>query len=94
MRDNITEDIVQHILRTIPAPKTTNSLDKPIWMLEHSGRFTLRSAWEYIRQKKEKEDIFELMWEKSFLLECLFSYGELGNLGVQWMMSYNTPESI
>lgn len=42
----------------------TNSLDKPIWMLEQSGNFYVKNSWKYIRWEDEKFNIFEFIWSK------------------------------
>ncbi|KAH0748448.1 hypothetical protein KY290_027680 [Solanum tuberosum] len=51
----LSEDIVQHILKTIPSPTSDGILDRTWWMLEESRKFTVKSAWESkIRRTKPK----------------------------------------
>lgn len=62
--EHLPEEYVLFVMTNIPPPKQTNRLDKPFWMLEASGNFSVRSAWNYIRQKDQEEDIFKNMWSK------------------------------
>ncbi|WMV17863.1 hypothetical protein MTR67_011248, partial [Solanum verrucosum] len=61
-RDCMPEEYVQHIIRNIPPPDINSDIDQAKWMLETTGRFSVKSAWGYIRLKEEKEDIFKHMW--------------------------------
>ncbi|KAK4717904.1 hypothetical protein R3W88_016242 [Solanum pinnatisectum] len=41
-------------------------------MGSHSGLFSVRSAWELMRRKKEKVDKYELMWGKGLPFKINF----------------------
>ncbi|KAK4721460.1 hypothetical protein R3W88_011693 [Solanum pinnatisectum] len=80
LRDHLPEDYVIFIIKKLPPPKQTSRVDKPVWMPKASGNFSVRSAWEYIRQKDQEEDIFTYMWSKilpfkqSFLLWRMWKF--------------------
>ncbi|XP_060210626.1 uncharacterized protein LOC132637573 [Lycium barbarum] len=45
------EDIVQHIIQEIDIKYTSNEWDRPWWMMTSTGKFTVSSAWQLLRQK-------------------------------------------
>ncbi|KAK4366725.1 hypothetical protein RND71_014605 [Anisodus tanguticus] len=56
IRNNLPEELVDYILNEVQPPARDNELDKPGWMLETNGEFSVRSSWEYIRSKGEKRE--------------------------------------
>ncbi|XP_060202140.1 uncharacterized protein LOC132630587 [Lycium barbarum] len=72
LREQLSEDIVQHIMQNISPPVDTLPLDKTWWMLEQNGKFSVKSAWNYIRQKDEREDIYKYMWERGLPFKLSF----------------------
>lgn len=42
-----------------------NSEDRCVWVLTHSGNFTLKSAWELIRQKESNTHLSKSCWHKN-----------------------------
>ncbi|KAG5599868.1 hypothetical protein H5410_031238 [Solanum commersonii] len=68
----LSEDIVQHILKTIPSPTSDGILDRTWWMLEESRKFTVKSAWEYVRQRTVRQSRFLNMWEKRLPFKIFF----------------------
>lgn len=48
------QEIVQHIVGNIKPPKIGGEEDKPFWALEVNGSFLIKSAWNYIRHKEDK----------------------------------------
>ncbi|XP_060210685.1 uncharacterized protein LOC132637641 [Lycium barbarum] len=55
-------DIVDHILEELDFHESTEEWDKPRWMMTTSGKFTVGSAWELLRRKAGKSDIYKSMW--------------------------------
>lgn len=47
-------------------------MDRPIWMLEARGEFTVRSAWQYIRRSEVKNSMFKEMWVKGMPFKIAF----------------------
>lgn len=66
------QDIVQHIINNIKPPKEERGKDKPYWMLEVNGCFTVKSFWHYIRHKEDKNKIFKGIWTKGVPFKIAF----------------------
>lgn len=47
-------DMAEHIMDMV-APPTAQGKDIPVWSLETQGRFTVRSAWHYVRDKRSNQ---------------------------------------
>lgn len=58
------QHIVEHIINNIKPPREEKGKDKPCWMLEANGCFTVKSIWHYIRHRKDKNKIFKGIWTK------------------------------
>lgn len=69
LKNSIPEEYVQHILKNIPPPNVLKDMDRLVWMLKQNENFTVKSAWEYIRQK---EVIFESIWGKTVPFKMAF----------------------
>lgn len=67
------EEIVQHITTTINLPQNVEEHDSPIWMLEQNGKFSVKSAWQYIRHKEEKEEVFTNIWINKLPFKMAFT---------------------
>ncbi|KAJ8531186.1 hypothetical protein K7X08_026620 [Anisodus acutangulus] len=52
--------------------------DKPIWMLDNSGKFSMASAWQLLRQKQPKTWINSSTWQKELPFKmCFFVWRSL-----------------
>lgn len=69
IKGTLKEDMVDCIVKHIKSPKSSNGLDKPYWMLDSTGVFTVKTAWEYIRNKGEKIKFSNGYGPKEFLLK-------------------------
>ncbi|XP_060177905.1 uncharacterized protein LOC132607846 [Lycium barbarum] len=58
------EDIVQHIIQEIDIKYASNEWDIPWWMMTSTGKFTVSSAWQLLRQKANVIVPFQNMWIK------------------------------
>ncbi|XP_075109246.1 uncharacterized protein LOC142181032 [Nicotiana tabacum] len=56
------EELAVHILEKIKPPSTMRVLDKPFWMLETRGYFSVKSAWEYTRRRDEPRKTCRMIW--------------------------------
>nr|XP_009804440.1 PREDICTED: uncharacterized protein LOC104249663 [Nicotiana sylvestris] len=56
------EDLAVHILEKIKPPSTMQVLDRPFWMLETRGYFSVKSAWEYTRRRDEPRIAYRKIW--------------------------------
>ncbi|XP_075097980.1 uncharacterized protein LOC142175292 [Nicotiana tabacum] len=46
--------------------------DKPWWNLETNGQFTVKSAWQYIRKKREESKLYKFFWVKGLPFKVSF----------------------
>ncbi|XP_060200166.1 uncharacterized protein LOC132628400 [Lycium barbarum] len=58
------EDIVLHIQEQIPVPNGDKGNDTPWWQLTTNGSFSVKSAWDFMRQREEKREVFKYIWDK------------------------------
>ncbi|KAG5600885.1 hypothetical protein H5410_032255 [Solanum commersonii] len=64
LNDILPSNLVKHILCHIKSPKEICIEDKPCWMLESRGAFTMKTAWNYIRQEEDPNRIYRWIWTK------------------------------
>lgn len=48
------QEVADHIKEFIRISNDRERKDCPMWMLDPTGRFTVKSAWDFIRQRGEK----------------------------------------
>ncbi|XP_075088070.1 uncharacterized protein LOC142170146 [Nicotiana tabacum] len=56
------EDLAVHILEKIKPPSPMQVLDRPFWMLETRGYFSVKSAWEYTRIRDKPRIVYRMIW--------------------------------
>ncbi|XP_075074764.1 uncharacterized protein LOC142162321 [Nicotiana tabacum] len=56
------EDLAVHIMEKIKPPSPTQVLDRPCWMLETRGYFSVKSTWEYTRRRDEPRTAYRMIW--------------------------------
>uniref|UniRef100_A0A0V0I4G5 Putative ovule protein n=1 Tax=Solanum chacoense TaxID=4108 RepID=A0A0V0I4G5_SOLCH len=57
----LSPEMTDYILESIKPPITGNEIDQPWWMGNPQGSFTVKSAWQLMRQKKECRKDFEFL---------------------------------
>ncbi|XP_075074578.1 uncharacterized protein LOC142162156 [Nicotiana tabacum] len=62
LRELLPGDLASHILDNIQCPEISDECDKPIWSLDTRGQFTVKTAWEYLRRRKDPAIIYSNMW--------------------------------
>lgn len=70
--------MINHIRDFLPLNRNTTSNDKPWWMLSQSDDFTVKTAWEEVRNRKYKPWFFTEVWKKGFLFKISFCLGGFG----------------
>ncbi|XP_060211629.1 uncharacterized protein LOC132639169 [Lycium barbarum] len=65
------QELAQHIKENIKVPVEEED-DEPCWMLETNGRFSVKSAWEFLRHRESKQTSYKFMWEKGIPIEISF----------------------
>nr|XP_016509454.1 PREDICTED: uncharacterized protein LOC107826922 [Nicotiana tabacum] len=66
------EDLAVHILEKIKPPSTMQVLERPFWMLETRGYFSVKSAWEYTRRRDEPRIAYRKIWVKGLPFKIAF----------------------
>ncbi|WMV60306.1 hypothetical protein MTR67_053691 [Solanum verrucosum] len=77
VREILPTEVAEHIICNIKPPRGRNENDKPCWMLETKGIFSVKSAWDYIRQKEEPNRIYKRIWIKGIPFKIAFSMWRL-----------------
>ncbi|XP_060190754.1 uncharacterized protein LOC132620045 [Lycium barbarum] len=72
IRNNLPEDLAEYILTEVKPPAKPGGIDKPWWMLEKNGEFSVKSAWEYIRSRGEKKEVYKKIWVKGLPFKIAF----------------------
>ncbi|XP_070037046.1 uncharacterized protein [Nicotiana tomentosiformis] len=72
IREILPEEFATHILHNIKPPRVQDILDKPVWTLETSGEFSVKSAWEYLRSRKDPRNAFKMIWAKGLPFKISF----------------------
>lgn len=52
LRELLSGELADHIMNYISPPSDYLMRDKPWWMLESKGRFSVKSAWHYVRKRR------------------------------------------
>ncbi|XP_075078442.1 uncharacterized protein LOC142164361 [Nicotiana tabacum] len=65
-------DWALHIIENINPPAAHNELDRPYWMLEAKGNFTVKSAWEYLRRRRDPSIAYQNIWVKGLPFKIAF----------------------
>lgn len=55
------QDLALHVIENITPPTQHNDLDRPYWMLEPRGNFSVKSAWEYLRRRRNSSIAYKNM---------------------------------
>ncbi|XP_016486311.2 uncharacterized protein LOC107806632 [Nicotiana tabacum] len=66
------EELAVHILEKIKPPSTMRVLDRPFWMMETTGYFRVKSAWEYTRRRDEPRKAYTMIWVKGMPFKTAF----------------------
>ncbi|XP_060183338.1 uncharacterized protein LOC132613336 [Lycium barbarum] len=67
-------DIVDHILEELHLHEPKEEWDRPRWMMTASGKFTIGTAWELLRSKAVKSDVFKNMWTSGIPFKISFFF--------------------
>ncbi|XP_060216505.1 uncharacterized protein LOC132643993 [Lycium barbarum] len=69
IRNNLPEDLAEYILHEVKPPAKPREIDKPWWMLETNS---VKSAWEYLRNRGEKKEVYKKIWVKGLPFKIAF----------------------
>ncbi|KAH0679359.1 hypothetical protein KY284_020444 [Solanum tuberosum] len=71
LRNVFPENVVKHILNNIERFQELEERDNPMWMLNNSGKFIVKSTWDFIRTPGVEDDTFARIWEKGVPLKMV-----------------------
>ncbi|XP_019248602.1 PREDICTED: uncharacterized protein LOC109227864 [Nicotiana attenuata] len=66
-------DIVRSILQQQSIDLTPGAVDRAIWSANDSGKFTVASAWELLRQKQSQSPMASKIWHKQVPFKMAFT---------------------
>nr|XP_009784530.1 PREDICTED: uncharacterized protein LOC104232953 [Nicotiana sylvestris] len=89
IREILPGDLAMHIMHTIQAPSMNDELDKPIWCLETRCQFTVKSAWEYLRRRKDPSITYDNIWVKGLPFKISFFMWKLWKALKVWSYFYS-----
>lgn len=72
LRAILREDLAEHILEYIHPPVAQDILYTPYWMLETRGNFTVKSACEYLRRRRDPSIVYKNMCVKELPFKISF----------------------
>ncbi|KAH0682740.1 hypothetical protein KY289_020492 [Solanum tuberosum] len=72
LREMVGEDICKHVSTDLGNGIVVNERDKPWWMPNSIGNFTVGSAWKMVRQRKDKQHDIMVIWEKGITFRVSF----------------------
>ncbi|KAH0679056.1 hypothetical protein KY284_020141 [Solanum tuberosum] len=72
LEENVLEYVVDHIRLNMSHVKLIDQGDKPWWTKTRSGKFTVKSAWDLLRQKENSNDDLKLLWVKGIPFKFSF----------------------
>lgn len=70
--ETLPEEYVLHIVERIKPPTLPGVLDKPYWMLDSHGKFTVKTAWEYLRRRNDTRIAYKMIWVKGLPFKISF----------------------
>ncbi|XP_060202667.1 uncharacterized protein LOC132631084 [Lycium barbarum] len=72
LRRILPEDLADHIVQHINPPNENGQADKAFWKLDSRGKFTVGSAFQLLRQRKDPSNLYKQMWIKGLPIKISF----------------------
>ncbi|XP_070002514.1 uncharacterized protein [Nicotiana sylvestris] len=72
LKELFPEEYATHIIENIKPPVASDILDKPFWMLETRGSFSVKSAWEFLRKRNDPSIAYSKLWTKGLPFKISF----------------------
>jgi len=82
MQEIFPTEVANFIKEKIRPPREGNDTDKPTWMLASNGKFSVKSAWEYVRHKELPSQILGDLWVKGMPFKINFLMWRLWNFKI------------
>ncbi|XP_060216649.1 uncharacterized protein LOC132644109 [Lycium barbarum] len=65
-------DVVEYILEDLELREISDQWDKPWWMMTSTGKFTVSSAWDLLRQRGHVSEDYKNIWLKGLPFKISF----------------------
>lgn len=72
LRRILPQGLAEHILKKVNPPREEDGPDRPYWKQEPRGKFTVGSAFQFLRQRQESNKIYKLIWIKGIPIKISF----------------------
>lgn len=72
LNELLPNEIVSHIIDKVSVVQAEEDWDKPWGKLTGNGNFTVSSAWELVREEKDRQDFFSKIWVKGLPFKIAF----------------------
>ncbi|WMV40714.1 hypothetical protein MTR67_034099 [Solanum verrucosum] len=72
LRQYVSDEMVERIVENINPLIEEEERDKPWWMGDSSGTVSVKSAWNLLRHKNERLEIFNYIWNKGLPFKLNF----------------------
>nr|XP_016493380.1 PREDICTED: uncharacterized protein LOC107812734 [Nicotiana tabacum] len=72
LMDILPHDLALHVIENVKPPVLHDDLDRPFWMLEARGNFTIKYSWEYFRRRRDSSIAYKNMWAKGLPFKIAF----------------------
>ncbi|XP_059310637.1 uncharacterized protein LOC132061989 [Lycium ferocissimum] len=66
------EDLANHILENITPPVEHKEVDRAYWKMEARGKFSVGSAFQLLRQRRDPSALYKQMWIKGLPIKISF----------------------
>ncbi|XP_060216354.1 uncharacterized protein LOC132643852 [Lycium barbarum] len=72
IRALVPKEMANHILQHVQPPTGKDTVDKAYWKLDSRGIFTVSSAYQVMRQRREVNKVYEYIWIKGLPTKICF----------------------
>ncbi|KAH0685852.1 hypothetical protein KY284_016405 [Solanum tuberosum] len=72
MKNYVPEYVVNHVTLNLCNVKLSGQSDKSWWTKTSTGKFSVKSAWELLRQREDINDDFKNLWMKGLPFKFSF----------------------
>ncbi|KAH0665042.1 hypothetical protein KY285_026248 [Solanum tuberosum] len=93
LQDALPEFVVEHIKLNMFFVQPSDQGDKTWWTKSSTGKFSIKSSWELLRQKAEKNEDLKLLWIKGLPFKLSFLAWRIwnGKVPVASLMHFWNP---
>ncbi|KAH0776735.1 hypothetical protein KY290_008146 [Solanum tuberosum] len=70
--DHPLEEVCSHIAKHVVLIPNSEEWDRPWWMLNRPGKFSIKSTWNFLRQNNQANELFKNIWIKGMPYKIYF----------------------